>query len=45
MTFPDGTPVAKRMPPVGQERVTTVSLDVVQRPGRYPLPRGPVPSP
>ena len=44
-TFPDGTPVAKRMPPVGNERVTTVSLDVVQRPDRYPLPRGPVPSP
>jgi hypothetical protein len=45
MTFPDGTPVAKRIGPVGQERVTTVSMDVVQRPDRYPLPRGPVPSP
>ncbi|MDP1806068.1 MAG: hypothetical protein Q8K72_12935 [Acidimicrobiales bacterium] len=45
MTLPDGTPVAKRMGPVGQERVTTVSMDVVQRPDRYPLPRGPVPSP
>ena len=45
MTLPDGTPVAKRMPPVGQERVTTVGMDVVQRPDRYPLPRGPVPSP
>ena len=44
MTFPDGTPVPKRMGPVGQERVTTVSMDVVQRPDRYPLPRGPVPS-
>ena len=45
MTLPDGTPVAKRMPAVGQERVTSVSMDIVQRPDRYPLPRGPVPSP
>jgi len=30
MTLPDGTPVAKRMPPVGQDRVTTVGMDIVQ---------------
>ncbi|HTJ77160.1 MAG TPA: hypothetical protein VL337_17505 [Acidimicrobiales bacterium] len=40
-----GAPPTNRTAPIGQERVTTVTIGIVQRADRYPLPRGPAPGP
>jgi hypothetical protein len=40
-----GPPPFSSTASVGQERVTSASIDIVQRADRYPLPRGPEPSP